>query len=870
MDMVTKKLIMVVEDNGLNREMLVGILEENYRVLDAENGQEALNLLEQYKDEVALILLDIQMPVMDGYTFLSRIKADATLSLIPVIVMTQNDSEEDEVDALTHGATDFVSKPYRPQVILHRVASIIALRENAAMANQFKYDRLTGLYSKEYFYQRVRERLKEDPEGEYNIICSNIESFKVYNDSFGVKAGDILLKEIADAVKNMIGEKGICGRFGADRFLIHQERRRETKDRSNILQGVRKSKSNLKNNLVMKWGIYEITDLSVPVEQMCDRAVLAVDSIKGQYNQSLAVYDDALREKLLREQAITEAMETALREGQFTVYLQPKYSLHTDGLAGAEALVRWIHPKWGFMSPGEFIPLFEKNGFITHLDRYVWEQVCMMLKAWKDKGYPTLPVSVNVSRADIYHEDLTDTLSGLVKKYDLEPSCLHLELTESAYTENPEQIIQVVGQLRKLGFIVEMDDFGSGYSSLNMLNQMKIDILKLDMKFIQSETAKPAEQGILQFIVTLARWLNLSVVAEGVETRAQLERLREVGCDYVQGYYFARPMPCKEFEELMGTYKPGEEKDDVKREAGAGRKKLLVVDENAEYRQKVRLVFEKQYHVLEADAVEKAMEYLNSYGHRGIVAVILSGSLPDKGAERFLDEMRQDPMRWRIPVVASLPGGLVTDDMIIHLDTDDFLCKCHPISDLRRRVNRLLSVAAHREREQELENEACRDYLTGLLNRRGLYTAVEALRQEDFPLAMYLFDVDDLKKINDENGHDAGDAMLCAFGDLLRRHTRSGDILCRYGGDEFIVILRHISSMETIMNKGENICREFREVRFADGVCSACSAGVVMCGNDEKPSVKLIERAGKMLRCRGFLFFCVLQRDLQVIFYAEG
>ena len=291
-------------------------------------------------------------------------------------------------------------KPYRPQVILHRVASIINLRETAAIVNHFQYDRLTGLYSKEFFYQKVRDRLREDPEGAYSIVCSNVENFKLYNDTFGVAAGDRLLREIADIMRQMLGGRSVCGRFSGDRFMCLQEWDQEKRDR-NAFDPDQKGLAN-GPSVVMRWGIYEITDRTVPVEQMCDRALLAADSIKGQYNRYFAVYDDALRSKLLREQAITEAMETALREGQFQVYLQPKYSLNDDCLAGAEALVRWIHPEWGFLSPGEFIPLFEKNGFITRLDRYVWEQVCVQLKSWQEKGYPPLPVSVNVSRADIY------------------------------------------------------------------------------------------------------------------------------------------------------------------------------------------------------------------------------------------------------------------------------------------------------------------------------------------------------------------------------------------------------------------------------------------------------------------------------------
>lgn len=840
-----KKQVLVVEDNELNREILCEILSEEYRVLEAENGQVALDLLEQEKGNVSLIFLDVMMPVLDGYSFLDRIRMDPELSLIPVVVMTQSNSEDDEVAALSHGATDFVPKPYRPQVILHRAASLIKLRESAAMANQFKFDQLTGLYSKEYFYQRVRECLLENPTTEYNIVCSNIENFKVYNDSFGMKGGDRLLQLIAEQVRKQVGENGLYARFGADRFLFLKRREEEERDRANmeaLAHGPLGSKS-----LAVKWGIYEITDRSVSVEQMVDRAFLAADSIKGRYNQCIAVYDDVLRNQLLREQAITECMESALSQGQFTVYLQPKYSLHNDRLSGAEALVRWIHPEWGFMSPGEFIPLFEKNGFITQLDRYVWEQVCILLQSWRRKGYPSIAVSVNVSRADVYQDDLQQTLSGLVKKYGIEPQQLHLELTESAYTENPSQIIATVDRLREVGFIVEMDDFGSGYSSLNMLNQMKLDILKLDMKFIQTETSKPAEHGIMRFVVNLARWLNLSVVAEGVETRAQLDRLREVGCDYVQGYFFSRPLPAAEFEALMveELSKPG--KSDSSRRDDPNLNVLLAVDSDPVYRERIRQAFEGMYRVVEADNAENAIACIKESGSERVAAVVLAMDLPNDGAASFLKALRGDPALWRIPVLSALPLDMVSDEVVGQLDTDDFLCKNHPICDLRRRANRMTGVVSCRKKAQMLQDEAYRDYLTGLLNRRGLYAAMDTLRQEDVPLAVYVFDLDNLKPINDYYGHKVGDAMLHGFAEVLRRNTRDTDVLCRYGGDEFVAILRRIGDREITLKKGETICREFREVVLPNGIQPSCSCGISICTLDERPSPKLIDQADKAL-----------------------
>lgn len=557
--MDTEKTILVVEDNEINRLMLCGLLSSEYKTLEAQNGQEALDVLREHKDDISLILLDIIMPVMDGYTFLDIVKADPIYASVPVIVTTQSDSEADEVAALSHGAADFVPKPYRPQIILHRVANIINLRETAAIINLFKYDRLTGLYSKSYFCQRVQEILQRNPDLSYDIVCSDIENFKLINDGFGIATGDSLLCGIADLYKTDVGQRGICGRLNSDQFVCLLERRWKYTNDMFVQANAKINELTRAKSIVTKWGIYEINDRSISVEQMCDRAIMATCSIKGQYGKYFAVYDDKLRNKLLKQQAIIDCMESALAQEQFMVYLQPKYRIKDNKLAGAEALVRWNHPEWGIQSPGEFIPLFEKNGFIVNLDRFVWDKTCAMVRRWIDSGYPTVPVSVNVSRADIYTEDIADVLTDTVAKYGLQPSAVHLEITESAYTENPDQIIKTVGHLRDLGFSLEMDDFGSGYSSLNMLNRMPLDILKLDMKFIQSGDTDSVGQGVLKFIMDLAKWMRLEVVAEGVETKEQLDRLIAAGCDYVQGYYFARPMPGEAFEAILREQRPDEE-----------------------------------------------------------------------------------------------------------------------------------------------------------------------------------------------------------------------------------------------------------------------------------------------------------------------
>lgn len=685
--MFSRKKILVVEDNALNRSLLCQILSADYDVEEAENGQEALGVLRQFGEGISLILLDIIMPVMDGYTFLSIMKADPSYSSIPVIVTTQNDAESDEVAALSHGATDFVAKPYKPQIILHRVAGIIRLRETAAMINMIQYDRLTGLYSKQYFYQQAGEVLLRNPDQQYDIICSDIENFKLINDVFGVKAGDRLLRGIGNAYAERLKGIGICGRLNSDQFACLLKHRDDYTDDMFIEASILTNGLLDIHNIVMKWGIYNVEDRSVSIEQICDRALLAARSIKGQYGKYFAIYDDTLRNQLLREQAITDSMESALSQNQFLVYLQPKYRIKDEVLVGAEALVRWNHPVWGFLSPAEFIPLFEKNGFITRLDRFVWEKACAVLHDWDERGYYPMSVSVNVSRADIYNEDLADTLVKIIEKYDLDPSRLHLEITESAYTENPKQIIDTVTTLRELGFVIEMDDFGSGYSSLNMLNDMPIDILKLDMKFIRSEMAKPKSQGILQFIINLASWMNLSVVAEGVETKAQLLRLTEIGCDYVQGYYFAKPMPCQEFEGLLDEYRgAGIEEPSTDTEIRNELPVLLVADGDEDYRNMVHQAFEGRYRVAGTGDCTDTPAFIAK--HKDIAAVILSLTLPGPDGFKVLKTIQKDRNLWNLPIITTSGPDPELEYMALELGADDFIAKPHLMQSLSKRIQK--------------------------------------------------------------------------------------------------------------------------------------------------------------------------------------
>ena len=545
-----RKKILIVEDNEFNRALLVEILSSQYETLEAENGKVGLEILEREKEAVSLILLDIVMPVMNGYEFLDALKANPAIASIPVIVTTQNEGENDEIAALERGASDFVAKPYKAKVILRRVASIIHLRENATMLNLFQKDRTTGLLSKEYFCQQAEKILRSNPDKTYDIICSDVENFKLINDAFGMQGGNKVLKTMGGICQKSTDTLGgICSRFHADQFVSMIE---HTEGYSDELYEALTAETREKcgfSNIVIKWGIYQTGDRKISVEQMYDWALQGARSIKGQYGRYYAFYDDKLRSEMLRDQAILDCMEEALEQGQFQVKLQPKYKAAGGLFTDAEALVRWCHPEWGMQSPAVFIPLFERNGFITKLDQYVWEKVCQMMQQWDKEGLEPVNISINVSRADVYNVNLVDTLLDLVKRYNIAPKRLHLEITESVYTESPEDIIQNVTRLREKGFVVEMDDFGSGYSSLNILKSMNVDNVKFDIKFIKENIHDEKNVAVLDATALLTKNLGKGLIIEGVETKEEVDTLIKHGCGMFQGYYFSKPLSVEKFED---------------------------------------------------------------------------------------------------------------------------------------------------------------------------------------------------------------------------------------------------------------------------------------------------------------------------------
>ena len=548
-----KRQILVVDDERINRELLGAVLQNEYDVLTAADGQEGLKLVAEHQDTLSLVLLDLMMPVLSGTDMLRRMKETPATAQIPVIVLTSDQTAE--IESLELGAIDFIPKPYpQPGVILARIRRTIELSEDRDIIQSTERDPLTGLYNREYFYRYAEQFDQFHGEMEMDAIVLDIYHFRMINERFGTAQGDSVLRRVGEGVRAAVQEAGgIVCRREADTFLVYCPHRTDYEEILRSASIALEGDVSRENRLRLRMGVYANVDKAIEMERRFDRAQVALDTVRASLTQTIGHYDNALHQKKLYQEQLVEEFHQAIREEQFTVYYQPKFDVRPEipVLASAEALVRWVHPTLGFISPGVFIPLFEENGLIRELDTYVWEHAAAQIQDWKCRFGFTVPVSVNVSRIDMYDPRMVETLQGILEKYGLVPSELLLEITESAYTQDSAQIISMVNRLRALGFRIEMDDFGTGYSSLNMISTLPIDALKLDMQFIRNAFDKRRDTRLIEVIIDIADYLSVPVIAEGVETQEQLDALKAMGCDLVQGYYFSKPLPAGEYERFV-------------------------------------------------------------------------------------------------------------------------------------------------------------------------------------------------------------------------------------------------------------------------------------------------------------------------------
>lgn len=423
------------------------------------------------------------------------------------------------------------------------------MKSHEAIRYRSEYDMLTGLYNATRFYIDAGNAVI-DESSRHAVISFDIDRFKMINDLFGMKAGDDVLCHVADVLKNRLPEGSICCRVHSDVFFVCIAYTKKG-DIIKLIEKIRKAiyKNEFAFDINTSFGVYLVQDRAVPINLMCDRATLAGRTVKTSAMKFCAFYDEQYRVEMLKTTEIERDMNAAIASKQFVMYLQPKYNLASGNICGAEVLSRWKHPLKGLIQPNDFIPLFERNGFILRLDEYMWEEACKALAMWRKEGKEPVPLSVNISRYHIHNNDLVSVWRKLLRKYDIKPSDLTLEITETFFYDS-DDLYDVLKELQDMGFMLEVDDFGAGYSSLNMIRQIPVNTIKIDKDFLDKKLSTEKGKIVISHTIAMAKDLKLSVVAEGVETKEHVDFLKSSACDIAQGYYFAKPMPLEEFSKL--------------------------------------------------------------------------------------------------------------------------------------------------------------------------------------------------------------------------------------------------------------------------------------------------------------------------------
>ena len=575
-----KSTVLILEQSASEADELTKIISDDFEVISFFDKDIAISFLNDNSSTISAAIINIDMALET----LTKIRRTPVLQNLPILISTSYEDSKLDEELLSLDVIDFLRKPFNETRVRARVKTAVKLSEAHKVINELERDELTGLFTRQAFLRKAELLRNKKQDKNFCIIAFDFENFKSSNTIYGEEKCNEFIAYTAKRLAGMV-PNGVAGRFGGDQFIVFFEYIDKV-DVDNItkIRNYFMDRAPIPHQVV-KIGIYAPVDPELELVLCCDRAFLAIREIKGIYGKDIAFYEDTLQQQLLDEQRIIETMERGLEEEQFKIFYQPKHETITGNIAGAEALVRWNHPEYGFMSPNQFIPLFERNGFITKLDMFILNQVCKDIQHWQQNGFPLVPISVNISRRDFMEEDCFERMIKSIDNYNIDHNLVHLEVTESLYSENTELIISQVKKAQELGFMIEMDDFGAGYSSLGLLSTFPLDILKLDITFVKNIQDNKI---VVENIIKMAHRMGFLTVAEGAESNEQFKTLKSLGCDFIQGFYFSRPLPEHDFEtyikksSVMSGRKANAAKTSINDLATMGDEMLLAANEVAE------------------------------------------------------------------------------------------------------------------------------------------------------------------------------------------------------------------------------------------------------------------------------------------------
>jgi diguanylate cyclase (GGDEF)-like protein len=812
-----KQKILIAEDSKINRAILKNILlNNNYDVVECENGEEAWKVLSSKDSKIDAVITELMMPQVGGYDLITKIN-NANMKDLPIIVTTSLFDNDSETKALDLGAWDFVPKPYNAKILLSRLKNAIARSQIPVYQEMQKIaqlDTLTNIYNRNTMFNQTKSLISLNPDKKFVFIKLDIDHFSLFNSSFGEKEGDELIKYFSNQVKTVAESHtpSTYGRINGDVFCmcIPYNNNEEIENDINIIHN-NIAKYRKDYSLDISCGACLVNNTDSTIYNLFFKSSIATKQCKLNHNKNIVFFSNNDESKINDEIKITNNMQSALLNGEFIPYLQPKVNILTGEVCGAEVLVRWKDPNQGIISPGTFIPIFEKNGFISKLDYYMWDQTCKLLKKWNDKGINQIPLSVNLSRISLYNPKLAENITNLVEKYNLPHSLFQLEITESAYMSNPTMMANTIASLHSQGFTILMDDFGSGYSSLNTLKNIDIDILKIDMQFLSKDNDNTKGNIILASMIKMGNWLNIPIIVEGVENKNQVNFLKSAGCKFVQGYYYSQPIPVNNFEDKFFSNKTlagSKEKENTS--TNNFHQTLLVIDRSNVDNALLSRYF-KNYTIKSVDTAEDGLEYL-SKNAKNVKLIFIENVLEGMSGTDFIKYCKRDILLDSIPKIMIVSSDRTQDkinalnegafDYITRPFTPDLITsKLNHVLSLSRTDNIIKSNKISTSSPLEL------DPSTGLLNKvalRQLVTRILTIFPED-DNAFFTIDIDNFKQINDTYGHLAGDKIINFLAKELKNSFRKTDLVSRFGGDEFNAMMTKLSNHEVAEQKAKDL-----------------------------------------------------------------
>lgn len=541
----TKRKVLVVEDNEINRDILVDMLEDDYDVICAENGEIGLQKMLEFEKELSVVILDVYMPICDGFEFLKRVKNDLLLSKIPVVVSTASNKVDDEIKCVELGAVEFVTKPYTEEIIKGRIKNIIKLKESVSVLNEVEHDTLTNMYTLSAFEHYVDDTIANYPNAKYDLLCMEICEFDIYNNVFGTDVGDKILKYIAGTFCKAF-DGNINAIQGNKLFTFGAEISDSMEESVELLIETMKELLTEKG-LRIQFGAYKNVDKGKPTKTILNCVMLALENA-DRSSENVCYYQKNDFDEFIHSRKMFRNIVESLRNDECLVYFQPKVSVDSQEIIGAEALVRWVDSDGKIISPGEYIPLFEREAMIDMIDEYILRKTCEYLKNKMDNGERIVPVSVNLSRISLRKANIVEKYRSIVNESGVPFSMIMFEITETTVAD--EVIKEHLDLFEKEGFLISLDDFGVGYSSLECLNEHKYKELKLD-KSLVDDIGNDTGKLIIKNVVALAHDLGISVVAEGVEKIEQLKFLKHVRCNGIQGFIYSKPVNSSDFDSML-------------------------------------------------------------------------------------------------------------------------------------------------------------------------------------------------------------------------------------------------------------------------------------------------------------------------------